>query len=167
MNRRCRLIAAAMAALCLCSCATSYRPLRGGKGFADSQIAPDQFLVSFKGNGQTSLELAYDFLLLRATEVSLQHGFPYFAVMDVTNTSSASRYTVRHQFYADYAPSREFGPVGSYDSPTGIVEVEEPHIYFQPGATLLVKCFISKPDKPFTYEAAALGQSLRRKNKIR
>jgi hypothetical protein len=166
MNLCCRLIAAAMAALCLCSCATPYRPLRAGKGFADSQIAPDQFLVSFKGNGQTSLERAYDFLLLRATEVSLQHGFPYFAVMDVTNTSSASRYTVRQQFYTDSAATG-FGPVESYGSRGGIVEVEEPHIYFQPGATLLVKCFTRKPDKPFTYEAAVLGQSLRRKNKMR
>jgi hypothetical protein len=154
----------------LCSCATAYRPAKSGKGYSDSQISTNEFEVSFRGNGQTDLAQATDFVLLRAAQVTLQHGFSHFAVMDVTNTSSARRYTVHQQFYSPVSPEMGWPPLASGDpwaAPPGyIVHYDEPRIYFQPGTTLKIKCFSTKPEKPFTYDAAALEQSLKQKYKL-
>ena len=155
--------------LILCSCGTPYRPMNGGTGFADSQIAPDQFTVSFQGNGHDTAEKVADYTLLRAAQLTLSHGFSYFAVMDVTNTSSAREYTQRQQFHTDYPPSMGLPPpsIGGYDPYRFgyIVQYEQPSIYFRPGTRFVIQCFKTRLDKPFTYEAAALEESLKRKYK--
>jgi hypothetical protein len=156
--------------LCLCGCATPYRPLKGGKGFSESQITTNEFSVSFQGNGRTSLEQDYDLVLLRAAEVTLEHSFSNFAVMDVTNTSSARPYTVRQRFYGNNTAEASLVPPtpGGYNLSSGyIYEVKERRIDFQPGTILRIKCFPTKPDKPFTYDAAELRDSLKRKYKLR
>ena len=63
------------------ACATTYKPrgTRGG-GYSDYRIAEDVFSVSFKGNTATPEELAEKYLLRRASEVTLEHGFAYFAI---------------------------------------------------------------------------------------
>jgi hypothetical protein len=157
-------------ALCICSCATPYRPLKAGKGYGEAQISTNEFSVSFQGNGQTSLEQDYDYVLLRAAEVTLQNGFSNFAVMDVTNTSSARPYTVHQQFYGSIPAEASLVPPtrSGYNARSGyIYEVKERRIHFEPGTILRIKCFKPKPDKPFTYDAAALRDSLREKYKLR
>lgn len=145
----------------LCSCATPYRPAKSGKGYSDSQISTNEFEASFRGNGQTDLARATDFVLLRAAQVTLQHGFSHFSVMDVTNTSSARRYTVHQQFYSPVSPETGWPPLASGDPwaypPGYIVQYDEPRIYFQPGTILRIKCFAAKPEKPFTFDAAGPG----------
>ncbi|HZR19476.1 MAG TPA: hypothetical protein VFE51_19470 [Verrucomicrobiae bacterium] len=152
-------------------CATPYRPMRSGAGFADEQTAPDQFWVSFQGNGHNTSEQVNDFALLRSAQVTLEHGFRYFAVLAVTNTSSARPYVARQQFYSDYPPNLGLPP----PTPGGIdpyrfgyiVEYDQPEIYFRPGTRFVIQCFKTEPDHPFTYAAAALEQSLKRKYKLR
>lgn len=158
-------------ALGLCACATPYRPANRGKGYTDSQISSNEFQVGFQGNRNTTLEEVYDFALLRSAEVVLQHGCHFFAVMDATNTSSARSY-IAHQRY--YTGSTLFGPLnlpmhGPYGpSPSGyIVDVREPRVDFRPGTLLRIKGFVSKPAKPFTYDAAELEQTLRQKHKLK
>ncbi len=152
-------------------CATPYRPARGGDGYQDSALAPDEFGVSFKGNGETSPQQANDFALLRASQVTLEHGFHYFAVIDVTNTSSARPYIQRQRFYSDYPPYMGLPPpaLGGYGPYRFgyIVEYEQPRIYYRPGVRLQIRCFGAKPDKPFTYDAAALQQSIKQQYRIR
>ena len=154
----------------LCGCATPYRPMKHGTGFADEQIAPDRFVVTFQGNGQTKSVQANDFALLRAAQLTLEHGFRWFAVMNVTNTSSARAYTARQRFYAEYPPNMGLPP----PSPFGydpyqfgyIVEYQQPMVYFRPGERLWIQCFQTRPEKPFPYDAAALERSLRQKYKL-
>lgn len=159
-----------LVALWLCSCATPYRPMKSGKGYAEAQIAPDQFRVSFQGNGQTGSEQTSDFAMLRAAQVTLQHGFGYFAVTDVTNTSSARPYIVRQRFHTDYPPNMGLPPPtpGGYDPYRFgyIVEYQQPTIYFQPGTSLLIQCFKTRPEKPFTYDASAVERSIKQKYKM-
>jgi len=153
------------------ACATPYAPAKKGRGYSDFQIATNEFQVGFKANGSTSAQQAQDFALLRAAELSLQHGYPYFAVVDITNTSSAKPYVARQR----YISTNPFGggmepPVPGYYSsfePVYLFDVEEPRVYFQPGTSLRIQCFPVKPTKPFTYEAASLQQSLRQKHKLR
>ena len=151
-------------------CATPYRPVKGGTGFSDSQVAADKFVVSFQGNGQTTSEQASDYALLRSAQVTLKHGFNYFAVVDITNTSSARPYIERQQFYSDYPPNMGLPP----PSPGGfepyrfgyIAEYDQPRIYFRPGTRFLIQCFRIRPDKPFTYDAASVERSLTGKYKL-
>jgi hypothetical protein len=155
---------ALMLLLSLCGCATSYRPMKNGQGYSDTQIAADRFLVTFQGNGQTSADQASDFAMLRAAQLTLQHGFSYFAVTDITNTSSLRAYTARQEFYTDYPPGMGLPPpTFSVFQPYQagyIAQYEWPAVYFRPGQRLWIQCFKTQPDKPFTYDAAALLQSL-------
>ncbi len=155
-----RAIAVCAAVFLFSSCATGYHPLDHGTGYSDSQVAPDEFRVSFRGNGNTSPQKADDFVLLRAAQVTRQHGFPWFAVLDVTNTSSVRPYTSQFRYYAAPLPS-PYSPYGSGADFVGSYVTSERHgVYVRPGSTLLIKGYATKPEKPFTYDAKALEQSL-------
>src|SRR5690348_3707754 len=113
-----------LAVLLLCSCATPYRPLKRGTGYASAQVASNEFAISFLGNADTTLERAYDFALLRSAEVTLQNGFSFFSVVKVTNTSSAKRYTQVSSTYGTLVPG--FDDFGRYEYLRGppIVQVQ-------------------------------------------
>lgn len=160
----------ALALLFVAGCGTPYRPAKDGKGYAESQVAPNEFRVSFQGNGQTRSQEANDFALLRAAEVTLENGFRYFAVIDITNTSSARPYMERQQFYTDYPPNMGLPPPalgGSDPYRFGyIVEYNQPRIYYQPGTQLLIRCSAEKSVRPFTYDAATLEHALKQKYQV-
>lgn len=49
-------------------------------GYSETRLAPDIVRVVFHGNSSTSEERAKDLALLRAADLSLQSGFPFFVV---------------------------------------------------------------------------------------
>jgi len=65
-----------------CASATAYRPVGTDGGYSELQLAPDMFRVAFQGNVYTSQEQVADLALLRAAELSLAHGAPYFVVIN-------------------------------------------------------------------------------------
>ena len=67
----------------LLACATPYQHMGLGGGFTDKQLGPDTFKVHFRGNGYTPDKRAQDFAVLRAAELTLQHGYQYFTVLNV------------------------------------------------------------------------------------
>ena len=150
----------------LCSCATPYHPLKRGTGYSSSQVASNEFAVSFKGNADTTYQRAYDFALLRSAEVTLQNGFRFFSVVDVTNASSAKRYTEIYRTYGTPVLGEyDFGRLDYLPGPP-VVEVQQPQIFYTPGTVLLIECFPAKPEKKFAYDAAMLAESLKRKYRI-
>ena len=62
-------------------CATPYQPLRTGGGYSDYRISVDVFSVSFRGNIATREEEVDKYLLRRASELTLEHGFKYFVIL--------------------------------------------------------------------------------------
>jgi len=86
LNRKAVLAALASSALLVAGCATetTYHPATGqgfGRtGFSDHQIEPDRFSVTFAGNTVTSRETVEKYLLFRAAQLTLQHGFDYFVM---------------------------------------------------------------------------------------
>ena len=69
--------------LLLSGCATEY----GAKsfwagGFEETQLAPDVYRVTFSANDSTTMARTSDFALLRAAELALENGYPYFEVLD-------------------------------------------------------------------------------------
>jgi hypothetical protein len=51
-------------------------------GYVEKQLESDVFLVGFGGNAYVSREKARDFAMLRASELTLGHGFKCFAIME-------------------------------------------------------------------------------------
>jgi hypothetical protein len=79
--------------LALSGCATSYQPYNiVTGGLTETKLGPDLVRIVFHGNSSTSKERAQDFALLRAADLSLQAGFPYFTIQneksDVVRDSS-------------------------------------------------------------------------------
>lgn len=72
-------------------CVSQYKPntSRANGGYEETMLAQDTFQVSFQGNDLTKSSRVRDFAMLRAAELSLQKGFPYFVVLNMgTDTNS-------------------------------------------------------------------------------
>src|SRR6516225_5221738 len=61
-------------------CATSYQPEGSSGGFSDLMTGPDTAMVTCSGNGYTSAQRVMAMITLRCADVTLQHGYRYFAV---------------------------------------------------------------------------------------
>lgn len=66
------------------SCATKYGP-EGffSGGFSEIVYAPDHFVVTFRGNEYTSYEQELKYALKRVSELTLNHGYSYFEIVEV------------------------------------------------------------------------------------
>jgi hypothetical protein len=81
--RRALLGLVAVGALAGCGGApTPYQPASGGYGYSEQQIEDNRYRVSFAGNDLTSAETVQNYLLYRAAEVTLDHGYDYFTMVD-------------------------------------------------------------------------------------
>jgi hypothetical protein len=60
-------------------------------GYTDQQIDQNRFRVSYQGNSQTPRTTVENFLLLRAAQVALKAGFPYFE-FDTRDTKTKTTY---------------------------------------------------------------------------
>ena len=61
-------------------CATQYQKASLSGGFVEKQKSRNEFSVLFGGNGYTSGQRAIDLCMLRCAELTLGHGFNYFAL---------------------------------------------------------------------------------------
>src|SRR5258705_13439005 len=80
------LIGPALLALAACETATPYQPqMRGNEvsgGYRDRQIEANRFRITFSGNSMTSRDTVETYLLYRAAELPLQHGYDWFEMAD-------------------------------------------------------------------------------------
>lgn len=51
-------------------------------GYSETKLAPDTVRVVFRGNTSTRKERAQDLALMRAADLALQAGFPFFTVIE-------------------------------------------------------------------------------------
>ena len=68
-------------ALIMGGCATTYKKQKSGGGYSDYRITTNVFSVSFRGNPATQEEDVEKFLLRRACDLTLEHGYKYFVVI--------------------------------------------------------------------------------------
>jgi hypothetical protein len=78
-----RLILAAAAALSLGACATEtpFQPAsksNWGQGYSDQRLENDRWRVVFTGNYVTSRQVVESYMLFRAAQVTLEHGYDWF-----------------------------------------------------------------------------------------
>jgi len=88
-------------ASCLClaltRCATGYSPSGFMGGYDETQLNPNVYRVSFKGNAYTSMDRAADFTLLRSAELALEQGYQYFIIVDENQWAKNETYTTPTQ----------------------------------------------------------------------
>jgi hypothetical protein len=79
-----------------CETATPYQPLsRHGSsagGYSDQQIEANRFRVTFAGNSMTSRETVETYLLYRAAQLTVEHGFDWFEMADRNTEKHSSTY---------------------------------------------------------------------------
>ena len=86
--------------LFLASCATKYAPVSnsvwtGHTGYSEVPLDNATWQVTFCGNDQTTDDIVNRYALYRAAELTTQHGFDYFVVLD-NNDVAALTSTVNH-----------------------------------------------------------------------
>jgi hypothetical protein len=127
------------------------------------------FRINFTGNAYTSAERAQDFALLRAADLTLQHGFKCFAVVDETASTQVSSFTTPGTATTTgtaYVSGGYGSYYGSYSANTTYTPPQTQY-FFKPRSGLLIKCFAEQPEKIYIFDAAFLQQSIREKYKIK
>lgn len=117
-------------AFLLVGCATGYQTNSGGLfglgggGYSETQLSENVWRVHFAGNDDTSEERAGDFTLLRAAELMLQNGYPYFAVAASDSSPEANMSTMAVGYSlstsVDYEPRTTIVAVGYAAKPEGL-----------------------------------------------
>lgn len=127
MKRKNKLaLLALLPLIALSGCATAYQK-EGifSNGYSDFRVTQDTFVISFKANEYTSPEKVMEFSLRRASELTLNNGYRYFAILEEIDTSR--EHTVLN--------SKKDGP-----SKTSTLS----HLYY-PSIRLKIKCYETKP----------------------
>jgi hypothetical protein len=86
--------------LLLASCATKYAPVSGSfwtgqTGYSEVPLDSSTWQVTFAGNNNTTDDVVNRYALYRGAELTTQHGFDYFVVLD-NNDVAALTSTVNH-----------------------------------------------------------------------
>ena len=125
--------------LLVVGCVTPYQPMGARGGYQVLPIAEDTFIVSVGGNAYTQPQRVYDYALLQAADLALEHGRRYFsAVLDNQHTRSSVVMT------------QGFG----YN--TG------PQMHTQHREHVRMRVIIhADPDAPFLHEADTIARALR------
>ena len=76
--------------LALASCATGYQSQHLSGGFSDYMTAPDEAVITFRGNEYTSPERVITMVFLRSADVTLEHGYRYFIGISMIDLSTNS-----------------------------------------------------------------------------
>lgn len=79
---RSNLITGSALFLLIAAGCTTYHAAGLSGGFSETQLSPTTYEVRFQGNGYTSAARVQEFLLRRAAELTLEHGYRYFAISD-------------------------------------------------------------------------------------
>ena len=159
MKKATKALITALAALQIIGCATPYCQKGFTGGYAETQFAPDVWRVTFRGNGYTSPERVQDFAMLRAAELTLQHGFTHLALINEQSGTSTSSFST--QGHADTTGTMNFyGNQASYSGHTTYTPGQI-FTFYKPSTGLLFRCFKTPPEGIFTFDAAFLQQSLK------
>ena len=83
---RSAVIGALLAFTTGCATPTPYQPVSSAHpargGYTDRKLADDRYEVTFAGNMLTTRQRVEDYLLFRAAELTLEHGYDWFQVID-------------------------------------------------------------------------------------
>ncbi len=148
----------------LSACATSYQKISHTGGYSETRLDKNVFIVSFNGNGYTSVERARDFALLRSAELTLENDYMFFATFDENDRVDTSFYKTPES----YDTNVNLNTYGNQTYGTATTRKSGGKIYTssKPQATLKIVCFVDKPNKVFAYDANFIKDSIEKKYQI-
>jgi hypothetical protein len=159
------LVLAVVVALLIQGCATTYQSSGFSGGYSETQLDENVFNVSFRGNGYTGRERVADFTLLRSAELTLEHGYNYFAVIDANSYTSNSTYTTPT---TSYTTGSAYGTGNyAYGSATTTTTGGQTYNISKPSSSNTIVCFKEKPANVFTYNANFIYKNIRQKYDIK
>lgn len=138
------LIAAAVVALS--GCATSYQPRGFAGGYTDIRLKEDTFVISYRGNIYTRQDVVEQYAMLRAAELCLGIGRPYFSILGAEGEAAPA--TVQQAVVMTGSGSVNVSAGGN------------PGMFNARGASLMVRCLAEKPAGEYV-EAALLRDHVR------
>ncbi|MGH6920806.1 MAG: CC0125/CC1285 family lipoprotein [Geminicoccaceae bacterium] len=71
---------------------TPYQPVVDGYGYSEQRLEDNRYRVTFAGNDFTKADTVQNYLLCRTAELTLNHGYDYFTVVD-RNLERSTRYS--------------------------------------------------------------------------
>lgn len=170
-----RIVITLVVILSLGGCATAYQSEGKTGGFSSTQLDTNVFTVTFKGNIYTARDKANDFALLRSSEIALQHGFKYFAIIDAQQYSKNSTYTTPTTATTNinantYGSAYSYGNSATYNAnaygkATTTVLGRQIYNSSKPITSNTIVCFAEKP-QGFSYNAELIAKSLKEKHGI-
>ncbi|MDD3769250.1 MAG: tetratricopeptide repeat protein [Sulfuricurvum sp.] len=135
-------------------CSTKYQPRGYSGGYSETRLGENVFIISFEGNGYTSMNQAVDYTLLRSSEVALKNDYKYFIIVD------SETYTSEEKTSTSYTANGTIS--GSYY--TANIQEREGMVIRKPSLKNTIICFKEKPNtKSLIYDAEYLFRSLKTK----
>lgn len=134
---------------------TGYHRVTRTGGYVDNHLQDDIHQVTFVGNGYTSESTAADFALLRAAEVSLEEGCPYFTVIENSNHTRSSTHST---------------PMATHSiADSTLVSGGSIYTVTKPSFKMLIRVLKSRPsdERSLVYDAKQIQQNLRKKYDIK
>jgi hypothetical protein len=102
------LVLAFGAALSACETATPYQPLKPGSaqagGYTETQLEANRWRVTFQGNSLTSRPTVENYLLFRASELTLDKGYDWFEMVQRHTDKHTSSYVEPIGPYGGWRP---------------------------------------------------------------
>jgi hypothetical protein len=153
------------ALLILTNCATPYKSSGLLGGYSDTALAPDVYRISFQGNGYTSSERVQDFAILRAADLTLAHGYRYFAIFNAAEGGRSGTINMPGQSYTTVNAQQFGNAVYGTAHTTYVPGATIP--FFLPQSGLLIRCFAERPQGGYALDAAFVSRSLRQKYRVK
>jgi len=165
----------------LAGCGTPYQPFGLGGGYSETPLAPGVFRVFFNGNGFTSKERAEDFALLRAAELTIAANSNHFTIIDDSSyirvdplyttpgySDTQGSLHLQHDLHGtSFGMHQDIHGTssGTYSEHT-TYSPPETYFLFSPRIELVIQCFPDKQEGIYTFDAAFLRESLKKKYKV-
>jgi hypothetical protein len=126
--------------LCVGACATPYKTMGIMGGVDDLQLNDTTFQITVRGNAYTSEERVRDFVMLRASELALEHNYRYFTFGGVTDVSSTASVTMPGTATTTTTGFVSGTPYAASGTATSTTTVMPPvtQTFFKPGVAVLV-----------------------------
>jgi flavin-binding protein dodecin len=109
------MLASVTLALAACASTPGYAPASSpnAAGYSEQMIAKDRWRVRYTGASKTSAADAHDYALMRAAQLTLEHGATWFEVVDGdADVHSKNRYSIETGLAPDYAVQQSCGLFG-------------------------------------------------------
>lgn len=146
----------------LTACSTSYSPANFDGGYSSTMLAKDNYIVNFRGNEATSSEKTRDLALLRAAEIAIDSGYPYFVVLNGG--------TREKSYTSQIAPGNiQTNVYGSYGYNVANTTYNNPVMmdFSQFKTELSIKAFSKENAPSNALEAAYIVNEMKKKYKIK